>query len=101
MKMVCLPELTTCIVRPFEFFAQAVKTHPEDSLSVAVHQPPCDYRALATVRGRSGVGSATLSRSASASRLGGAPNIRRYSRLNCEGLSYPTAKPTPATSSRS
>src|SRR5882762_11199329 len=29
---------------------------------------------------------------------GGAPNSRRYSRLNCEGLSYPTAKPTAAMS---
>jgi hypothetical protein len=26
------------------------------------------------------------------------PNMRRYSRLNCDGLSYPTAKPTSAAS---
>jgi hypothetical protein len=31
--------------------------------------------------------SAATSRTAAASRLGGTPNIRRYSRLNCEGLS--------------
>jgi hypothetical protein len=31
-------------------------------------------------------GTLAASRSASASRLGGTPNIRRYSRLNCEGL---------------
>jgi Domain of unknown function DUF302 len=37
-------------------------------------------------------------RAASASRLGGTPNMGRYSRLNCEALSQPTAKPTPATS---
>ena len=32
-------------------------------------------------------GITAASRSAVASRLGGTPNIRRYSRLNCEGLS--------------
>ncbi len=30
------------------------------------------------------------------SRAGGSPYKRRYSRLNCDGLSYPTANPTPA-----
>jgi uncharacterized membrane protein len=29
-------------------------------------------------------------RKCSISRIGGAPNIREYSRLNCEALSYPT-----------
>ena len=33
-----------------------------------------------------------------ASRLGGAPNSRRYSRLNWDGLSYPTRWATPVTS---
>lgn len=31
-----------------------------------------------------------LLRNASTSRIGGAPNIRAYSRLNCDALSYPT-----------
>jgi hypothetical protein len=31
--------------------------------------------------------STATTRSAAASRLGGTPNIRRYSRLNCDGLS--------------
>jgi alkylhydroperoxidase/carboxymuconolactone decarboxylase family protein YurZ len=34
----------------------------------------------------------------SRSRRGGAPNRRLYSRLNCDGLSYPTRCPTCATS---
>jgi len=32
------------------------------------------------------------------SRAGGAPSKRPYSRLNCEGLSYPTRKPAVAAS---
>ncbi|MFC4532973.1 hypothetical protein [Sphaerisporangium dianthi] len=30
--------------------------------------------------------------------MGGAPNWRRYSRLNRDRLSYPTRRPTPVTS---
>ena len=41
-------------------------------------EPPKLYGELA---------STATSRTAAASRLGGTPNIRRYSRLNCEGLS--------------
>ena len=36
-----------------------------------------------------------------ASRFGGLPNIRAYSRLNCEGLSYPVAKAALSTYSKS
>jgi hypothetical protein len=31
-------------------------------------------------------------------RRGGVPNSRRYSRLKCDGLSYPTRDATPAAS---
>jgi hypothetical protein len=44
-----------------------------------------DQRARTQMRGRP-----VVSLSRTASRPGGVPNVLRYSRLNCDGLSYPT-----------